>query len=95
MLWNSLTHLLCAISEHVGISEERFDDVLDILDPVLSDQTVKEALEKRNADAVWLRLYKKSRRAAEESEKWEFAAELGGPIKEIEGVKEEWGFVRL
>ncbi|KAL1605136.1 hypothetical protein SLS60_004679 [Paraconiothyrium brasiliense] len=95
MLWTSLTHLLCTISEHVGISEELFDDVLDMLDLILSDQTVKAALDKRNADAVWLRLYKKSRRAAEERGEWEFSTELGGPVREIEGVKEEWGFARL
>lgn len=93
MIWDALVRLLCTISRHVGISAEAFDDVLDMLDPVLADPKVKEALDTRNADAVWLRLYKASKKAAEEKgEEWHYATASGGPVK---AGNEEWGFVRL
>lgn len=96
MIWDALVRLLCAVSAHVGTGDEAFDEVLDMLDPVLANADVKQALDKRNADAVWLRLYKKSKRtAADKGEAWHFAAELGGPVREVGGTEEKWGFVRL
>jgi hypothetical protein len=59
MIWNSLVGLLCVIVEHVTIRDERFDEVLDMMDPVLQREDVKRAMERCNADAVWLRLYTK------------------------------------
>jgi hypothetical protein len=61
MIWNSLVGLLCSIAKHVTIREERLEEMLDVLDPVLGRADVRQALECCNADAVWLRLYKKGR----------------------------------
>jgi hypothetical protein len=60
MIWKSLASLLCAVASHVTVREERFEEMLDMLDPVLARGDVRAAMEKCNADAVWLRLYKKS-----------------------------------
>lgn len=62
MIWNSLVGLLCCISRHVSIREDLFNQILDILGPVLETSNVRQALEARNADAVWLRLYRKDMR---------------------------------
>jgi hypothetical protein len=59
MIWNSLIGLLCAIAKHVTLRDERFEEMLDMLDPVLARDDVREALDHSNADATWLRLYKK------------------------------------
>ncbi|KAH5401487.1 hypothetical protein HBI32_171380 [Parastagonospora nodorum] len=59
MIWNSLVGLMCVVVEHVTIRDERFDSVLDMMDPVLEKEEVKRAMERCNADAVWLRLYTK------------------------------------
>jgi hypothetical protein len=62
MITDSLTRCLCAIGRSVAIREDYFDDVLDMLDPVLENPDVRGDLEVRNADAVWLRLYDRSRK---------------------------------
>ena len=59
MIWNGLVTLLCAIARHVTVRELRFDQVLDMLEPVLERGDVREALDGANADAVWLRIYRK------------------------------------
>ncbi|KAF1961578.1 HEAT repeat protein-like protein [Byssothecium circinans] len=83
MIFDALVLLLCSISRHVEIREEQFEDVLDMLDPVLERDDVKIALEVRNADAVWLRLYWKGQNGRG-------VVELGGPVKKPEG---EFGWV--
>ncbi|KAF2448211.1 HEAT repeat protein-like protein [Karstenula rhodostoma CBS 690.94] len=84
MIWDALVRLLCAVSRHTAISGEAFDDVLDMLDPVLADATVRAALDRRNADAVWLRVYKQRKAAAA------LQVDLGAPP-----CKPEWGFISL
>ncbi|KAH6625810.1 HEAT repeat protein-like protein [Boeremia exigua] len=61
MIWAALVSCLCAVASHVSLRDEQFEEVLDILDPVLSRPDVKSAIDKVNADSVWLRLYKKQR----------------------------------
>lgn len=61
MIWDALVGCLCAIASHVALRDEQFEELLDILDPVLSREDVNSALNRANADAVWLRLYKKQR----------------------------------
>lgn len=61
MIWNSLVGLFCAVAKYVDIRDEQFEEILDILDPVLEKDDVRHALDVRNADAVWLRLYRKSK----------------------------------
>jgi hypothetical protein len=65
MIRGSLIGLLCAVARHVTIKEGLFDDLVDKLDPVLMERSdVREALESRNPDAVWLRLYRKYKSGA-------------------------------
>ncbi|KZM21297.1 uncharacterized protein EKO05_0011520 [Ascochyta rabiei] len=61
MIWDALVRCLCAVAAHVPLREEQFEQLLDILDPVLATPDVRTALEAANADAVWLRLYRQAR----------------------------------
>ncbi|KXS94431.1 hypothetical protein AC578_3539 [Pseudocercospora eumusae] len=54
LVWTALVHVYTAIVRYVVIQPEQFDEVLGILEPVLDDEDVREALEVVNADAVWL-----------------------------------------
>ena len=65
---------------------------MDMLDPVLAQSHVREKLECANADAVWLRLYKKSQ--------YESSDEIG--LKKVQALigklpvgKLHWHFVRV
>lgn len=95
MIWNSLVNLLCTIAQFVTVGEARFDEMLDMLDPVLGTDRVYQALEYCNADAVWLRMYKKSRQSANEH------AVSVGALKGFTSAgrlpvgKAEWQFVRV
>lgn len=61
LLWNSLVSLLSRIVTEVPITEGTFDEMLEVLLPVVEqDGAVRSALETRNPDAVWLALYKNS-----------------------------------
>jgi hypothetical protein len=62
MIWDSLVSLLCAIAVHVAMDEERFEQILDVLEPVLERGDVRDALETCNADAVWLRMYRRGKK---------------------------------
>jgi hypothetical protein len=59
LIWDSMVRLLCSIAEFVSVNEEYFDDILDMLDPVLSNSNVRKAVEARNPDVVWLHLSRK------------------------------------
>ncbi|KAJ4369324.1 hypothetical protein N0V86_009155 [Didymella sp. IMI 355093] len=61
MIWDALVSCLCAIAAHVDLRDEQFEELLDMLDSVLARPDVKSALERANADAVWLRVYAKER----------------------------------
>ncbi|KAF7188874.1 TEL2-interacting protein 1 [Pseudocercospora fuligena] len=54
LVWTSLVHAYTAIVRYVVLQPEQFDEVLGILEPVLDDKDVREALEVVNFDAVWL-----------------------------------------
>jgi hypothetical protein len=96
MIWNSLVGLLCAIAEHVTVREERFEEMLDILDPVLGRADVREALECCNADAVWLRLYKKRKQSAGgERTGADLAAKAHVIVGRLPVGKPHWQFVRV
>jgi hypothetical protein len=57
-MWESVVGLLSAVVECVGINDEAFDDVLDILSDVVRERAdVRKALSTANADAVWLLLF--------------------------------------
>lgn len=83
MIWNSLVSCLCAIASHVALRDEYFEELLDILDPVLSQPEVKTALDRANSDAVWLRVYK---REHTESKKKEYKTPTG---------REKWKFIEV
>ncbi|KAF3036881.1 hypothetical protein E8E11_005652 [Didymella keratinophila] len=59
MIWDALVVCLRAIVAHVNLRDEQFEELLDMLDPVLTRPDVRIALERANGDAVWLRLYTK------------------------------------
>jgi hypothetical protein len=99
MIREALISLLTSIAAHVTIREELFDEIVDMLDPVLDSRSnVRKALESRNPDAVWLRIYKKSRSAgarsgsesAQATGLYDSFAKLKTP-----GEKSHWRFVRV
>ena len=61
MIWDALVACLCAIAAHVSLRDEQFEELLDMLDPVLDSPEVRTKLESAGADTVWLRLYKRER----------------------------------
>lgn len=95
MIWKSLVNLLCAISQHVAIREERFEEMLDMLDPVLEMRDVRRALEQCNADAVWLRLYKRSKLDMHKKPTDQRLSAPFVPIRKVPVGRPRWKFVRL
>ncbi|KAI1006181.1 hypothetical protein K3495_g2043 [Podosphaera aphanis] len=58
-LWEALVHLLCALVGYVTIQDEMFDDVLEVLTPLIVDRKdIRSVLETINPDAVWSAMYK-------------------------------------
>ncbi|KAF1938300.1 ARM repeat-containing protein [Clathrospora elynae] len=96
MIWNSLVSLLCAIATYVTVREERFEEMLDMVDPVLARKDVREALEHGNVDAVWLRLYKKSKQ--DSGGKWSETGSSAKPVNLVGKIpvgRSHWHFVRV
>jgi TELO2-interacting protein 1 len=59
-LWNSFINVMMAIAANVGIPENRFEELVDMLLPAIhTRQNVYGALEARNPDAVWLARWKR------------------------------------
>lgn len=57
MIWESLLKLFMTIIRHVNIDEEKYEDVLDLMQPMLLKRgDIREVMESRNPDAVWLRM---------------------------------------
>ena len=55
----SLIELLVAITKHVRIDDDMFDEIVGMLLPVIhTNATAREALEGFNPDAVWLALWR-------------------------------------
>lgn len=54
MVWSSLVKMVVSAVEFVGLPPERFDEGLEMLAPALEEEDVRRALERVNADAVWL-----------------------------------------
>lgn len=52
--WRSLVHAITSIVEHVELTPGQFDEAVSMLEPVIEETEVRRALEKQNADAVWL-----------------------------------------
>ena len=62
-IWESLIRLFTAMLEHTSVSDEIFDEMLEMLGPVVETQShVRAALEAHNADAVWLALLNRKRK---------------------------------
>ncbi|KAJ4400436.1 hypothetical protein N0V91_008690 [Didymella pomorum] len=61
MIWDALVTCLSAIGARVNLRDEQFEELLDMLDPVLDSPEVRTKLESASADAVWLRLYKREK----------------------------------
>jgi hypothetical protein len=59
-LWEAVVKLLTSLVTHVRVSDEMFDEILDLLAEVLERSgEVREALETVNPDAVWLVRYER------------------------------------
>ncbi|KAF4123189.1 TELO2-interacting protein 1 [Geosmithia morbida] len=59
-LWEALVRFLTTLVTHVRLSEQMFEDILDILVEVAErSNEVRTALEIVNPDAVWLALYER------------------------------------
>ncbi|KAF2434605.1 ARM repeat-containing protein [Tothia fuscella] len=59
IIWDSLVQLLTTIVSYVATDDEAFEDTIQMLAPVITSRTdIREALEGRNADAVWLALFR-------------------------------------
>ena len=57
-LWEAVVKFLTSLVSHVRLSDEMFEDILDILAEVMGRSSeVREALEAVNPDAVWLVRY--------------------------------------
>ncbi|KAL9080609.1 MAG: hypothetical protein Q9157_000664 [Trypethelium eluteriae] len=54
-IWKGLINVLVLILEYVPVNEEIFDDILHILGPLLERrEDIRQVLERRNPDALWL-----------------------------------------
>lgn len=53
-LWKSFTGFLVAVVHHVPTSADITDDTLQMLEPLLDESDVLEAVREQNPDAVWL-----------------------------------------
>lgn len=53
LLWEAFTNMLTTVVRRVPLPWEAFEDVLEMLEPLLEDKEVREVLEAENADAVW------------------------------------------
>ncbi|KAK6210132.1 heat repeat protein [Colletotrichum tabaci] len=59
-VWEAVTRLLVAIVSHVRLESEVFNEILELLTEVISQNPeARQALEAVNADAVWLVLYQR------------------------------------
>jgi hypothetical protein len=57
IIWQSLVELLKSVVIHIAVSGDVFDDIVDMLLPVVEMRPdIRDALDSRNADAVWLAL---------------------------------------
>ena len=68
LLWDSLVAVMTSITKHVSLTPEMFDDALEMLEPILEDQNVRNALEAENADAVWLVMSRNGTKGARTSQ---------------------------
>jgi hypothetical protein len=90
MIWNSLVVLLCTIASHVTIKDDRVDEILRMLGPVLERDDVVSALGKCNADALWLRLYNKGKQVKVAGSTESFKAKGNMPVG-----RSNWHFVAI
>ncbi|KAF2751453.1 ARM repeat-containing protein [Sporormia fimetaria CBS 119925] len=91
MIRESLIRLLSTVAKHVEIRDELFDEMLDMLTPFLERDDVRRALESRNPDAVWLRLF----RLSQVQGKSRCAAGFNGPGYVPTGGNLESRFVKI
>jgi len=82
-VWKGLMGLLKAVVEHVGLDADMFDEVLKVLRPIGGlEADVRAALERFDADSVWLALYREGsctaeRKMVESSGDWKFVELVG------------------
>ncbi|KAI9693546.1 MAG: hypothetical protein M1820_009161 [Bogoriella megaspora] len=77
-IWDGLVNFFVVVASHVPVSEEIFDDMLRILGPTIIDRMdIRQALERRNPDAVWLAVKKRETQAALDNTKSDLIISLG------------------
>lgn len=52
--WESLVDMLTSVVQNVRLPAQRFDEALEMLQPVMEQERVQTAVEATNADAAWL-----------------------------------------
>lgn len=86
IIGEALVTLLCRVVQYVGVSDEAFDECLEMLIPVAEKRDdVRKVLEERNADAVWLALWMRGR--DREARITDEAKEIRRPVG-----KKQWRF---
>jgi hypothetical protein len=59
IIWDALVDMMVEIVTYTATNDVLFDEVVEMLAPVITSRTdVRNALESRNADAVWLALFR-------------------------------------
>jgi len=90
IIFDAFITLLCRIVSYVDISDEIFDEALEILLPAAEMRgDVREVLEQRNPDAVWLALLRLENNR-EVKEKCGRSMHMKKPVH-----KEDWEFADL
>lgn len=96
MTREALIRLLSAVAQYVVVQEDFFENMVDMLDLVLGREDVRQALESRNSDVVWLRLFRKSKQqAGPKGSESTHSAKSTLITGEVPTGKHHWKFVRL
>jgi hypothetical protein len=70
IIWEALVSTLVDVITYTATNDVLFDDVLEMLAPVITSRPeVRQALELRNADAVWLALFRLEAKSTEQRSK--------------------------
>ncbi|KAF2836719.1 ARM repeat-containing protein [Patellaria atrata CBS 101060] len=60
MIFESVIRLCIAVVEYVEVNEETFDDVVELLEPIIEERpNLQDAIERRDPDGLWLMLIKR------------------------------------
>ena len=100
IIWKGLVDMLVVVTQYVPVSEEIFDDILHVFEPLLDErEDIRNVLHRRNPDAVWLAMVKRNSEAARrESGSHERGSVLGSqyPKRPLPRVpQQKWPFIEV